>query len=77
MQQGGDITVPGRKLLDIFRALAEKTSVTLSTEGERVSIRVWPQPLHAFEFAGGGISAGGGNQRAADSHRGAGRVPAR
>jgi DNA polymerase-3 subunit beta len=39
VQQGGDITVPGRKLLDIFRALAEKTSVTLSTEGERVSIR--------------------------------------
>ena len=39
MQQGGDITVPGRKLLDIFRRLPEKTSVTLSTEGERVSIR--------------------------------------
>src|SRR5262250_3386913 len=39
VQQPGDITVPGRKLLDIFRALPEKTSVTLSTEGERVSIR--------------------------------------
>ena len=39
VQQGGDITVPGRKLLDIFRALPEKTSVTLSSEGERVSIR--------------------------------------
>ena len=39
VQQAGDITVPGRKLLDIFRALPEKTSVTLSTEGERVSIR--------------------------------------
>src|SRR5271154_4744289 len=37
--QSGDITVPGRKLLDIFRSLPEKTSVTLSTEGERVSIR--------------------------------------
>jgi DNA polymerase III subunit beta len=36
---GGDITVPGRKLLDIFKALPEKTSVTLSTEGERVSIK--------------------------------------
>src|SRR6201984_3493749 len=39
VQQGGDITVPGRKLLDIFRSLPEKTSVTLSTEGERVSVR--------------------------------------
>src|SRR5581483_12393569 len=39
LQQAGDITVPGRKLLDIFRALPEKASVTLSTEGERMSIR--------------------------------------
>lgn len=39
VQATGDVTVPGRKLLDIFRALPEKTSVTLSTEGERVSIR--------------------------------------
>jgi DNA polymerase-3 subunit beta len=39
VQQAGDITVPGRKLLDIFRALPEKVSVTLSTEGERVSVR--------------------------------------
>ncbi|HEY7964150.1 MAG: DNA polymerase III subunit beta [Steroidobacterales bacterium] len=39
VQQAGDITVPGRKLLDIFRSLPEKTSVTISTEGERVSIR--------------------------------------
>src|SRR5579862_7488573 len=38
-QQTGDVTVPGRKLLDIFRALPEKTAVTLSAEGERVSIR--------------------------------------
>ena len=39
VQQTGDITVPGRKLLDIFRSLPEKTSVSLSTEGERVSLR--------------------------------------
>jgi DNA polymerase-3 subunit beta len=39
VQQNGAITVPGRKLLDIFRALPEKTSVTLSTEGERLSLR--------------------------------------
>src|SRR6201992_751535 len=39
VQQGGDITVPGRKLLDIFRALPEKVSVTLSTEGERMSVK--------------------------------------
>jgi len=39
VSQAGDITVPGRKLLDIFRSLPEKTSVQLSTEGERVSLR--------------------------------------
>ncbi len=39
VQQAGDITVPGRKLLDIFRSLPEKVSVTLSTEGERVFVR--------------------------------------
>ena len=39
VQQAGDITVPGRKLLDIFRSLPEKTGVTLSMEGERVSLR--------------------------------------
>jgi DNA polymerase-3 subunit beta len=39
VQQPGDVTVPGRKLLDIFRALPEKTSVTVATDGERVSIK--------------------------------------
>ena len=39
VQQPGDITVPGRKLLDILRALPEKSSVSLSTEGEKVVIR--------------------------------------
>jgi DNA polymerase III subunit beta len=38
-QQAGDVTIPGRKLLDIFRSLAEKTAVTLSAEGDRVNIR--------------------------------------
>jgi DNA polymerase-3 subunit beta len=39
IQQGGDITVPGRKLLDIFKSLPEQSSITLSTEGERISIK--------------------------------------
>ena len=39
LEQPGDVTVPGRKLLDIFRALPEGVSITLSTEGERVSVR--------------------------------------
>ncbi len=39
VQSAGDITVPGRKLLDIFKALPEKTSVTLGTDGDRVSLR--------------------------------------
>ena len=39
VQQAGDITVPGRKLLDIFRALPEKAAVTMSTEGDRLMLR--------------------------------------
>jgi DNA polymerase-3 subunit beta len=39
VQQAGEVTVPGRKLLDIFRALPEKTSVSLTTDGDRVALR--------------------------------------
>ena len=39
VQQPGDITVPGRKFLDILRALPEKSSVSLSMDGEKVVIR--------------------------------------
>ena len=39
VEQPGDITVPGRKLVDIFRALPDGVSVTLSTEGERMVVR--------------------------------------
>ena len=57
VQQAGDITIPGRKLLDIFKSqLPEKTSVTLSTEGERI-VHSWrAQPLHAVDSSGRGIS---------------------
>jgi DNA polymerase-3 subunit beta len=39
VQQPGDITVPGRKMLDIVRTLPDKTSVTLAREGEKVVLR--------------------------------------
>jgi DNA polymerase-3 subunit beta len=39
LEQAGDITVPGRKLVDIFRALPDGVSITLSTEGERIVVR--------------------------------------
>src|ERR1700677_2701483 len=39
LEQPGDITVPGRKLVDIFRALPDGVNVTLSTEGERMVVR--------------------------------------
>lgn len=39
VQQAGDLTVPGRKLLDIFRALPEEATVTMATEGERMVVR--------------------------------------
>jgi DNA polymerase-3 subunit beta len=39
VQEAGDITVPGRKLLDILRALPEKLSVSLTVEAEKVVIK--------------------------------------
>lgn len=39
VEQAGDITVPGRKLLDIIRTLPEKVNVTLSRDGERTTLR--------------------------------------
>jgi DNA polymerase-3 subunit beta len=39
VQQAGDITVPGRKLLDIVRTLPEKVTVSLAREGEKVLLR--------------------------------------
>src|SRR5271154_7124532 len=39
VQEAGDITVPGRKFLDILRALPDKASVTLSVEGEKIVIK--------------------------------------
>ena len=39
VQTPGDITVPGRKFLDILRALPEKVLVSLGVEGEKVVIK--------------------------------------
>jgi DNA polymerase-3 subunit beta len=39
VQQPGDITVPGRKLLDILRSLPEKLAVSLVVEAEKVVIK--------------------------------------
>jgi DNA polymerase-3 subunit beta len=39
VQDSGDITVPGRKFLDILRALPEKLAVSFSSEGDKVVIK--------------------------------------
>ena len=39
VQDPGDITVPGRKFLDILRALPDGLSVSMSVEGEKVVIK--------------------------------------
>ena len=39
VQRNGEITVPGRKLLDICRALPEGAEITLTLEGERMLLR--------------------------------------
>ena len=67
VQQAGDVTVPGRKLLEIMRTLPEKANVTLTREAERVVRARRPQPLHALESAGERISGDRGDQRASRS----------
>jgi DNA polymerase III subunit beta len=39
VQRSGDVTVPGRKLLDICRALPDGVEITLTQEGERMLVR--------------------------------------
>ncbi len=39
VQRAGEITLPGRKLLDICRALPEGTDITLTLDGERMKVQ--------------------------------------
>jgi DNA polymerase-3 subunit beta len=39
VSDAGDITVPGRKLLDICRALPEKSEVKVSLDGDKITVR--------------------------------------
>jgi DNA polymerase III subunit beta len=39
VQQAGEITVPGRKLLDIVRTLPEKATVTVTRDAEKIVLR--------------------------------------
>jgi DNA polymerase-3 subunit beta len=39
VQRAGDVTVPGRKLLDICRALPEGTEITLDLNNEKMQVR--------------------------------------
>jgi DNA polymerase-3 subunit beta len=39
VQEGGEITVPGRKLLDIVKALPDGAQVTFAVDGERATVR--------------------------------------
>jgi DNA polymerase III subunit beta len=39
IEQEGEITVPGRKLLDIFRALPDSAEIRLELSGDKLSVR--------------------------------------
>jgi DNA polymerase-3 subunit beta len=39
VQRNGEITVPGRKLLDICRALPEGAEITITLDAEKISVR--------------------------------------
>ena len=44
VEQPGEITIPARKLADIWRALPEGSDVTLSVEGDRCLLYTSPSP---------------------------------
>ena len=52
LQQPGEVTLPGRKLLDIVRALPEKAQVTVIDRGRTSDDAVRQEPLHADDAAG-------------------------
>ena len=76
VQQGGDITVPGRKLLDIFKSLPEQVSITLSTRRRADLDQSGQEPFHVVDSPGRGVSVGRGDQRAADIDGGPRRISA-
>jgi DNA polymerase III subunit beta len=39
LTQAGDVTLPGRKLLDIVRALPDQAQVTVAIEGDKATVR--------------------------------------
>jgi DNA polymerase-3 subunit beta len=47
----GRVTVPGRKLLDICRSLPEEVTLTLSQEGDRMTVKAWQEPICACDPA--------------------------
>jgi DNA polymerase-3 subunit beta len=59
-ESSGDITLPGRKLHDIFRALPEGLSVEFNLSGDRLTISR-AQPLHVVDAQSGGLSDRGRN----------------
>jgi DNA polymerase-3 subunit beta len=58
VQRAGEVTVPGRKLLDICRALPEGVEITLSLEGERMTGARAQEPIHPVDAAGRRVSDG-------------------
>ena len=66
VQRSGEVTVPGRKLLDICRALPEGAEITLTLEGERMIGAGAQEPVHAVDTAGGRVPDGRRDQRPAD-----------
>ena len=54
----GEITVPGRKLLDICRALPEGAKVDISTKADRLVVQVRAQPVYVIDAGVERLSVG-------------------
>ena len=48
VEQHGEVTIPARKLADIWRALPDGADVSVAVEGERAVIRSGRSPSHSL-----------------------------
>ncbi len=61
VEAAGEVTVPGRKLLDICRALPEDAAVSMSLSGEKTDRQIRAQQIQPDDITGSGVSASWGH----------------
>ena len=74
VQRPGEVTLPGRKLLDICRALPDGVEITLTLEGERMTVRARKSRFTLSTLPASRVPDGRGNRCPADAQGAAERI---